>query len=663
MRIRIESRAKTRSVAIMAAAFLFSSMVAVAGSEDPAVPGGSGEAIEKTEFVRQEFRRLLVKMQNLARSLEEKQPEVADILKRTHAYANRELIEGDMEAVARQLRKGLDNKAVKKQGMVIARLKQMLKMIEGGVQDETRLEKRITDLKGSRRFLEKSIKNQEKEEKKTRPAAHRGEIDKNLAGFIENLRQILKKQKDLKKETDEADDSTPALKKLGLLRQELRDLIKKQGQINTRTGEGPLRNLPVLCEAQERTRKQVDQLGEKLKKAASGEDIKKLLSKTGTESNIKKASGETKKAAEEMKRSSDSLGKSNSAKTKTPQKQAVYNLKEAEKLLNEAIRKAGESTDSGKLAGRQKNLGKDCLDQEGKLDEIAKKAGIDPESIKVGEDKKTGSMEKAAGHMSKAVDSLETQQRDSASKDQDKAVAELEKQLLRAEELRRRIKKKLDAEIDPGDQKKIAEDLGELEKKMKQAGSEDGEDPARGTESVAGAKNSASSAAEKIAGGKEGYPGANKDQQDVLRRLRKVWEKLDEEIARLKRKKELKKLANVEQLLDGALKRQKNVTLQTGKVREKGPESGGKWDRAAKQKMAELGEAEGNLADDMSSLRKRLLDEETTVVFPEMLGDVVEDLKELQKRLARYDPGIVTGEIPVLCLNPLAAKCRTRKFE
>ena len=165
-------------------------------------------------------------------------------------------------------------------------------------------------------------------------------------------------------------------------------LIKKQEAINSQTSSGPLRSLPVLREAQEKLRNDTDNFNKQLDKASGEKDLKEALAKAGAnESALKKASENVDKAGGEMKRSSKALGQSNSADAKVPQDQAVFELKEAEKKLTDAIKKMGAETPSGQLSDRQGKLGEQTRDAAGKLNEMAEKAGIDPKDLKGSGDK------------------------------------------------------------------------------------------------------------------------------------------------------------------------------------------------------------------------------------------------------------------------------------
>jgi len=597
------------------------------------------DLVRSAEYIKKKFEELLGSMSEIADLMEETEPDVAKILRRTVEHAQRQLVTDKMDDVIKSLRKGLDEAARQSHGEVIGHLTKMLRIIEGGMQAKSDTDKKLEELRAVRDQIEKNIERQKEEKSKTDPKANAEEIDRQTRELIEGIKNAIDKQKKLNDETDKTVPAEANFKKLADLRQAVRDLLKKQEKLNASTRDAALASLPVLGEAQRKLAGVAGQLQEKLVNAGKSRAMRKALAKAGVKPDtLETAAGLAGSAGGEMKQAAGALGKSSKAQAGTPQAQALADLKSADKALTEAMQKLSAGTPSGKLAKKQGDLSQQTKKLADLSDKIEKMAGIDPKNLsgKQGENKK-GGLNKAAGHMEKASQKLSAAEKKPARNEQDQALSELQKQLIRAAGLRRKAMGLAKKKMDPTDQQQIAKDVNKLAERMKS-----GQDnkPMPGQKSASKAGKCAASAAGKM--GKCDAKGANKKQKEALEEMKKALEKLDDDIAKLERRAKAEKLASIEDRLEKILEEQKECTVRTRKTYENRQRGKTPYDREAGQALLELSKSEGGLAEEVAAIRQLLVGEGSTVVFPEILGDVKQDLSDVQKRLADQDPGPLT---------------------
>ncbi|MCD4826139.1 MAG: hypothetical protein K8S55_16230 [Phycisphaerae bacterium] len=597
------------------------------------------ELVLTAEFMKKKLNELLMAMSEVAGLMEKTEPEVAKILRRTIELAQREDVDEKMAVVIRSLKKGLAEAAQKEQGEVIVKLTQMLRILEGGVQEKSDTDAKIIELQEVRKRLDKNIEQQKAEEKKTRPAAHAEQIDAETKRILKELEGIVKKQKQLMSQTGKIANPNASLRKLAGLRQAIRDQLQKQQAINESTKNAPLGRLPVLSEAQKKLAAKAGELKKQVEKTSADKALAKSLSAANVDGKALKKVGElVKSAAGEMKRASGSLAKSSKAGATRPQQQAEADLKAAEKMISQAMEKLGQKTPSGKAAAKQSKLAGKTAQLAEAVKAVAAKAGIDPKTLKGSAGKKPGGdLNKAASHMNKASNKLASANPKAAGKHQKKALEELTDQLKKVADLRRKAMAAAKKKMNSAEQKEIAAAMKKLAEKMKKG--MDGKKMA-GQQSVSKAGCSASSAAEKM--DKPDACKANKEQKKTLEEMKKARQQLDEEIAKLERRSKAEKLARLEDRLQKVLEQQKVTTARTARTYKNRGRAPAEYDRQAQQALSEMARIEGELAEEIAAIRKLLVKEGTTVVFPEVLADVKNDLADVQKRLADKDPGPLT---------------------
>ncbi|MCK5113531.1 MAG: DUF4175 family protein [Phycisphaerae bacterium] len=577
----------------------------------------SKDLVHSAAFIKKRLNELLVAMSDVATLLEKTEPEVAKILRRAVDYAQSEDVSDKLEDVINALRGGLDEAAQVSHSEVIADLTTMLRIIEGGVNEDSDMDKRIAELRAVRNRLDKTIKKQTVEEKKTRPAANEKDIDDQTKKLIEYLENIVKQQQELMGKTGKLKPATPDVKNLSELRNTIRELIKQQEKISKASDTSALAKIPVLGEAQAKLSK---------KTQAAIKAIKKSNIDPKTRD---KTAAFTKDAADEMTHAAKSLSESNPNSASPSQKRAMERLKAAEKKLSEAIAKKTAGQPSSELSQKQGKLAEQTDGLKDELKNIADKAGM--------ETKKTGDLGKAAKCMKKAEDKLSSQESSPAVKQQEMALKELKRAVDDAKKLRRLAAEKAKTKVPAEPQNEIAEETKKLAEDMKNTESKK---PMAGQPSVSKASKSAGAAGKKLSSGKCG--GANSDQKKTIEELKKAMSQLDEEIEELERLSKMEKLASIEEQLEKVLTDQKECTQKTQRVYTLRAKTKPHYNRQATQTILEVSKQENSLSKDVGAIRRLLVKEGTTVVFPEVLDDIVKDMQSVSKRLEATDPGKLT---------------------
>jgi len=209
-----------------------------------------------------------------------------------------------------------------------------------------------------------------------------------------------------------------------------------------------------------------------------------------------------------------------------------------------------------------------------------------------------------------------------------------------ADELMRRTKERAEMSMakQAGDQGELAIDTGKLAKEMET----DGPPDMPGHKLVASAAGKMKLAEGNLNQGQS--PQANENQRSALEDLRIVRGLLDAKIKELGGSRQLDTLVTIDAELRKILNTQKTISKATKKI-DSTHEPGKAFVRAEDVELARLAREEGKLADQIDAIRKKLLVEGTTAVFPEVLGEVGEDIRGVDRLLIDKKPGKLTQGI------------------
>ncbi len=608
------------TVLLVAVGVLAAALAAQAQTTMP--DSGNSELVAKQRFTREQFIKFTTKMLEAAKMLEKSDPETAKAIIAAVNHAQAAFVDSDMEKVAKYLQEGLTSLAGQTEESVVKELQEMLKVLRMGILNTDERAARLENWKKQLENL-KDILNEEKSlERSSDLATHADEIGREMAAIEQELRDVIAEQKNLIAASDKLGPPSEHVKKLSDLREELRELILRQQRLIEAVENSTVAKLMIVGEAQERLSEKADEMQAKLVAAAGDEALAKaLLDVQIAADKLAEAGKNVGMASGEMKNAAESLKKSSGEGAADPQEQAVIDLKAALVILDEAISKAVEGTPADNAQKRQEELSKRTGELAKRINGVAGKAGMEPD---------TGNLMKAIDEMDQAADKLGSQDGEGASKHQKEAVKQLEDDQPKLAQLKRKVIDKANEPKDKQakDQDDLSDKTGKLSEQMK---GEKDSDSTPGQSSVKNAGENMKSASGKLSQGDSGE--ANKDQKRAIEELERAEKSLQEAIADEQDRMQAESLQKIDDLLQKILKSQQTITKETKEtyVKRTGPE---KYERSEQVKLTELSRGEGRLSDDVKVVLEMLMKEGSTVVFPEVLKQVQEDLQEVQKLLS-----------------------------
>ncbi len=586
-----------------------------------AEPEANPEIASKQEFIKQQFVKLINKMDQAATKLEKSQPDVAKILRQAADQAKQANVSGDMEKVIDALQKGLAADATQTEEGVLEELKKVLAILSENVLKPSDIDtaQKMSDL------LNKMIPEQKELAKQSEMTRDADKIRQQMADLSKRLEDVISEQKDLKKQAEALKEGDPGLQKLADMRQQVQDLLDKQQKLREAVDAvTEMDKLALQGEQQKNLADKADKVAKDLDNAAKDPQVSDAMKKAGADSkSMSDASQSTSKASKSMSQAGDSLSKTDADTAAQKQDQAVFDLKKALEAMDNAMAKATDKTPAGDLAKKQKDL-------QQRTDQIEKDAKALAD--KTNTPTKTDNLSKASDSMGKAGDKLAGQKPQEAVKHQDDAIKSLEdKKINKLAELQRRIADKLKETTD-----KQAQKQGDLAERMKKL-AEDMAKPTDkspegmpGKQSMSKAQQSGKSAQGKLSQGKSGE--ANSDQQDAQKKMEEAKKDLDEAIAKAQQDEQEKTMTKIAEILQDMLTRQQVLTAKTGEVASK-QGADGKFQRPEELELQNVSHDEGVLADDSKKVTKLLTDDKSTVIFPEIMKDIEGDLRDLQTML------------------------------
>jgi len=133
----------------------------------------------------------------------------------------------------------------------------------------------------------------------------------------------------------------------------------------------------------------------------------------------------------------------------------------------------------------------------------------------------------------------------------------------------------------------------------------------------------------------ESQPGtAKQDQQDALEQLQQALDELDDALRQVRREESEETLAALEARFRSMLTRERRVHTAAVGLDEKGAEE---WTRVDRLQLVEAAEMQHEVREDCLATRRILVDEGTTVIVPELLGQMAADMADVAARLDRSD--------------------------
>jgi len=221
----------------------------------------------------------------------------------------------------------------------------------------------------------------------------------------------------------------------------------------------------------------------------------------------------------------------------------------------------------------------------------------------------------------------------------ERALAELKKEEQRIVSLPKEQLKKMAAQQD-----ELREKTAELEKQMKESAkssgkpNEGGDKSPPGEKSLGDSQKSMEDASKEL--GEDDASDAERKQRQAKRELEKALEEIEERLNQLREETQIEKLAKLEARFRDMLSRQQKLTQDTRGLEER-RKGGEKLPRTA---HAPLARDERQLAESAQQAVDILLDDGTSIVFPDVVEQLRDDLISVAKLLeAKRTDGYTLG--------------------
>ena len=593
------------------------------------------------EYIQKQFKDLTFRMLEVAKLLEEAEPASSRAVREAVDQAQRSLIDQNMSRVIEYLEKGLVAMAGTTQETVVSDLRKVLVALESSVADLDTLTRQIQDWQDVLKKIEELAERQAEHQRSANIAAKGEAMSRRMGVLADQLRRLIKRQEELRGRTRKLPEGDPPVRKLGQIREAIRQLIEDQGKLNERTPKATVGQLLLAGQRQKELEGRADKLSAGLGDLAKDSKLAAALGKAGAPADTAKAAaGHVGSAAGEMGASAGKLDATDADAARPHQEQAVHDLKKAEKALTDAIAKLSAATRAGDLAKHQSALGQETTDLAKAVKEEMAKAGAGSQAGS--QSGQQSNLDRAAGHMGKAAEQLDQQERDGAADAQAEALREMEGTSRKLGELARKILEEA-KKADLAEQKQQQDVTGERTRQLAEKMAEPAHDgkPTPGQEPVAGAGKSMQRASRQL--GEGDASGASQNQGKASQQLRQAGKELRRAIDQARQAVQEQALARIDAMLSRVLEAQKNITKATAATYER--RVGKEYERPQILKLAELSDGEGELATKVQDVLKLVKGEGTTAVFPIVLAETRADLGNVQRLLARKQAGALAQSV------------------
>lgn len=297
-------------------------------------------------------------------------------------------------------------------------------------------------------------------------------------------------------------------------------------------------------------------------------------------------------------------------------------LEEKARELSEQLRKMAESIDRPEPAGES---------GEAPPSEPQPKAG-EPRSA---ESQSSEQTDKAAEAMKEAAEALEASRPDEAKENQQKAEEQLRRAIRRLREEREKLREQAELKEIEETQRALEQKAGGVEQQMQQ-----GETPSKktpGKENMQKARDQMQRAADRL--GEESVEPAEQAQEQAVDELQQTLDQVDEALRQLRREEMEETLAALELRFRRMLTSEQDIQTSLADLNLKDPKD---WRRAEQMRLAESAQSQKDVAGDCRTVERIVVQEGTTVIFPEIVRQLAEDMEEVARRLDLGDTGEAT---------------------
>jgi len=583
-----------------------------------------GKRIEKLEQT----------MERIASLLAKQNPEQAAKLRAAWQRSRSDQNTRVIQEIENLIRQGYFTEALEKQKNLGSALQRILDILLDRDAEREAVKEKIEQLESIQKMIEDLIRSEQDQALETEKFADPERALQRAAAAKAKLKNLINREaKLIDKTADDAAD--PGLK-------ELQDRLKE-----IRANQAALADQKRPAE-QEKLAEAAGKLAQDIAKFAEGmpEGMK------GTQDGAMGRANPADQAGNAAQRATEAM------KDAAARMQGEQPFGKRQEDAEQELREAGEAL--RRLEERRKEFDKEQLtkDQE-RIRRDAERLKEELETLErsaPGEDAGSGDVGNAQGGMKGAEGSLSKGDRKGAKPDEEKAKADLEKAYKKLEQFEQDLKKLLqlpDYDKMAKKQDDTTDKTEEVLKKMEQAGQQgnpqggqQGGEPTPGQGQVQGAKGAMQRASRNLRD--KSSKKANSNQKEAVDRLKDAQEQLEEALRQLREEEQLMLLDAIERRLNKMLQEQTklrtdtialNLRLEDTKKADRKPA------RADVDRARQLGEGEAGIAVEAEKLLEVLREEGSTVVIPDVVHDMRNDLDTLARRLTSLLAGEYTQEI------------------
>ncbi len=571
------------------------------------------------------------KFKALAQALKETEPERADRLLEALKESRELQLNGRMTEIVKLLDQSQLDSALGGQQQALVDIRKLLALLLNEQNDREKALEESERLEKFRQQIENILQDQIKQKMEADRTANKDKTLGELEAQIKAVEELIQKQKAVNEETQEARGG--AASKLGPVTEKQRQVKDETGKAADAMSGGEPRE-----EAQEET-------------PADEADPNSPESKSGAAK-----SGEAGKGKPGEPKSAPNEGEKKAGEPtegeKASEEPTEGEKSDAEKSSGD---KAGGEKSKGGKSGGKKSDGKKSdgssqgggeqpegseseQNDEGKTDESGEKKPPRAKPQLPAEQ----ALRSAKQNQQKAESQLNKGKPRAAGQDQEKALEDLQKALSELKNDRDRI-----ASLPPEAFKQMAEkqtDTSEqtkqLHAEMKQGKQQDGKSdgkPSAGSDAVAKAQQQMDQAAGDL--DSQDPSSASRKQAKAIKELEKALQEIEERLAQLREETQLEKLARLEARFKEMLVRQKEASKQTIDLHAK-RDSNGELSRIERLAVGKVSAEEQALAEAAQQAYDIIVEDGTSVVFPEIVGQLRDDLASVGKMIAsqKTDP-------------------------
>jgi uncharacterized membrane protein YgcG len=594
-------------------------------------PSGSGRGTalgvrqQRVERMVSEIER---KFKALATALKETEPERAERLLEALKESRELQLNGRMTEIVKLLDQSQLDSALGGQQQALLDIRKLLALLLNEQNDREKALEESERLEKFRQQIESILQDQIKQKMEADRTANKDKTLADLEAQIKAVEELIQKQKAVNDETQAARGG--AASKLG-------PVTDKQRQVKDETG------------------KAADAMsGDEASKGAPAEEgdpnspeSKSGAAKSGDAKKGGKA-GEPKSSPQEGDKGADEPAEGEKPEGESPEGEKS----EGEKSSN-AKSSGGEKSKGGKSGGKKSDSGEGSPqpggeqpegdesqeNEEGKSDEDGEKKPPRAKPQLPAEQ----ALRSAKQNQQKAENQLNKGKPRAAGQDQEKALEDLQKALSELKNDRDRIaslppeafKQMSEKQTDTSEQTKQLH--AEMKQGKPQDGKSDGGKPSAGSESVQKAQQQMDQAAGDL--DSQDPESASRKQAKAIKDLEKALEEIEERLAQLREETQLEKLARLEARFKEMLARQKEASKQTLDLHAR-RDSSGELSRVDRLAVGKVSAEEQALAEAAQQAYDIIVEDGTSVVFPEIVGQLRDDMASVGQMLAgqKTDP-------------------------